>query len=581
MVFLLLLLSLFAPTPILADSEFTTAKKITYQFNQNGDANVSQQVQLTNKYSTIYPKEYQLTVYNHQIDQVKAFDSQGNILQSIDSQSDSSQIYLKFNNPSINTQTSTDFQIDYQIKNLAQDLGNIKKIDLPKHVIDDQGQVSIQLDIPQSWGDIVYSSIKISNPSQKGQYSIYQIDNLSAQENISIAFGKMQLFNFNLSYQLVNDQPETFTKTIPIPPDTDTQTVVFETIDPTPQNITIDPDGNFLAQYTLTANQSIQISVSGQAQVHPANPNFPQLPPQDFHTKESRFWPSDPTISAYAKSLKTPRNIFNFVVDTLDYDLDQISSAVRKNPLDSLKNPKNSLCTDFTDLFISIARPANIPSREIQGFVYNQKLPTYQSNVAPDILHAWPQYWNQSTGKWQSIDPTWQKTSHGTDYFNTIDLSRRIFGIHGQDSQLPLAPGSYKSNPRDKTVIVVPSNTLKEGHLDPILVNLNTHSLTIKNPNYQTITNLEITNQVSNSQKIDILPPLSTITLGSSSFNNLSSILSKNKNISFTLTADQYQTSTQISNPYYLRYRLLALFFSLLVLGGIIILIKIKWSKNS
>lgn len=581
MVFLLLLLSLLIPAPAWADSEFISTKKINYHFSQNGDVLVNQQIQLSNKYSTIYPKEYQLTVYNHEISQVKAYDSQGNILQQIDSQDDKSQIYLKFNNPSINTQKSTDFQIDYQIKNLAQDLGNIKKVDLPKHVIDSQDQISIQLDIPQTWGDIVYSSINISGPTQDGQYSIYQISNLNAQENISIAFGKMQLFNFNLSYELKNDQSIAVTKSIPIPPDTDTQTIVFDTINPPPQEVTIDPDGNYLAQYTLTPNQSIQIIVSGQAQIHPSNPSFPHLPPQDFHTQESHFWPSDPTFSSYAKSLKTPNKIFDFVVDTLDYNVNQITSAVRKNPLQSLKNPQNSLCTDFTDLFISIARAANIPSREIQGYVYNQKLPTYQSNIAPDILHAWPQYWNQTAKKWQSIDPTWQKTSHGTDYFNTIDLNRLIFVIHGQDSQNPPAPGSYKSNPQDKTVVVTPSNTLKEGQFAPILINLTTDGLVVKNPNYQTITNLEITDGGLFSQNVPILPPLSTISLDSSSFNNFSSILSKNKDITFSLQADQLQTNTQTSNPYFIRYRLLVLFSSLLVLGGIIILIKIKWSKNS
>jgi len=579
MIFYLLttILFLFKPNFAYAASEFTIQKIINYQFNSVGDAQVTQDIKLINNYSVIYPKEYQLIIYGQQISNLTATDNLGNILKNTSVIDDSITIYLQFNQPSINTQKSTDFQIKYSVDSLAQNQGNIWKINLPKHTTDPKDQVQTTITVPTSWGKLAYSSLPLSPTVDTLNQTILVPPHLSDQ-SITLAFGETQIFNFNLSFFLENDLDITENFQIPLPPDTDTQTIIYTNIDPTPQNINIDSDGNFLAQYQLLPNQKINIIAKGQVQIHAPNPNFPQIEPQTFHTQTDQFWPvSNPTIITHAKTLQSPRKIYDFVVNTLVYNPNLIQDATRKDPLESLLEPQNSLCTDFTDLFISIARASSIPSREIQGFIYTQNSLLQPQNISSDILHAWPQFWNQEKNIWQQVDPTWQNTTKGDDYFNSIDLNRVILVFHGLSSLNPPPPGSYNQNLNQKTVDITPTNNLLNTQFSPLVLTLKKSKLIIHNPNQQSVTNLSITNtNFSINKTIDIIPPYSFIELNLDTVRSPLSIIPSNKDIKLDLVYDQDQVQETLLNPYSQLYTQGLIIFLVLSLFTGIILLKRK-----
>ncbi len=579
MIFYLLatILFLLKPNFAYATSEFTIQKIINYQFDSVGDAHITQDIKLINNYSVIYPKEYQLIIYGQQISNLTATDNLGNILQNTSVTDDSTTIYLQFNQPSINTQKSTDFQIRYNVDSLAQNQGNIWKINLPKHTTDPKDQIQTTITVPTSWGKLAYSSLPLSPTVDILNQTILVPPHLSDQ-SITLAFGETQIFNFNLSFFLENDLTSTENFQVPLPPETDTQTVIYTNIDPTPQNINIDPDGNFLAQYQLLPNQKIKIIAKGQVQVHAPDPNFPQITPLPFHTQTDQFWPvSNSTIITHAKNLQSPRKIYDFVVNTLVYNPNLIQDATRKDPLESLLEPQNSLCTDFTDLFISITRASSIPSREIEGFIYTQNSLLQPQNLTSDILHAWPQFWNQEKNRWQQVDPTWQSTTKGDDYFNSIDLNRVILVFHGLSSLNPPPPGSYNQNLNQKTVDITPTNNLLETQFSPPVLTLKKSKLIIHNPNQQSVTNLSITNtNFSINKTIDIIPPLSYLELDLNSIKSLPSILPKNKQITLVLKYDQGQGQETLANPYSRLFTLGTISFLALSLFTGIILLKHK-----
>lgn len=579
MIFYLLITILFLlkPNLVYATSEFTIQKNITYQFDSSGNAQVTQHIKLINNYSVIYPKEYQLIIYGQQISNLTANDNLGNILKNTSVKNDSTTIYLRFNQPSINTQKSTDFQIKYNIDNLAQNQGNIWKINLPKHTTNPKDQIQTTIIVPINWGKLAYSSLPLSPQTNTLNQTII-VPSHSSNQSITLAFGETQIFNFNLSFFLENNHSETKNFQIPLPPETDTQTIVYTNINPTPQNINVDPDGNFLAQYQLLPNQKINIIAQGQVQVHPPNPNFPQIQPQSFHTQTDQFWPaSNPTIINYAKNLQSPKKIYDFVVNTLIYNPNIIQNATRKDPLKSLLEPQNSLCTDFTDLFISITRASSIPSREIQGFVYTQNSLFQPQNVNSDILHAWPQFWNKDQNRWQQVDPTWQNTTKGNDYFNSVDLNRVILVFHGFDSLNPPPPGSYNQKPNQKTVDISLTNNPINTQFSPLLLDLKRSKLTIQNPNQQSITNLSITNTNYSIDKfINIIPPYSQITLNIDEIKSPHSIVPKNKQITLTLKYDQDQNQLSFLNSYNQYYTLGLVSFLALTFFMSIILLKRK-----
>ena len=145
--------------------------------------------------------------------------------------------------------------------------------------------------------------------------------------------------------------------------------------------------------------------------------------------------------------------------------------------------PNSSLCTEFTDLFVTLARHKNIPAREIEGFAYSNNSKIKPINQNSDVLHAWPEYYDSARQQWIQVDPTWEKTTNGIDYFNDLDLNHLTFVIHGFQSDFPLPPGSYKKNSTDKSVFVdFATEELKPDLVTP-KIDLINQSITIKNPN--------------------------------------------------------------------------------------------------
>jgi hypothetical protein len=110
----------------------------------------------------------------------------------------------------------------------------------------------------------------------------------------------------------------------------------------------------------------------------------------------------------------------------------------------ALANPNQAICMEFTDLFIALARAASIPAREINGFAYTTDARLRPLSLMADVLHAWPEYYDVQKQAWIPVDPTWEKTTGGVDYFSKTDLNHFAFVIHGEHSQYPYPAGSYK-----------------------------------------------------------------------------------------------------------------------------------------
>jgi len=213
----------------------------------------------------------------------------------------------------------------------------------------------------------------------------------------------------------------------------------------------VDPDGNWLATYQLTGKERKNITLRGKAKITAQKREeffWPKTINLETNLSEQKYWPvNNSLITSQAEKLKNPREIYNFVVETLEYDLSQVNeNSRRKGALAALNNPKQAICTEFTDLFIALARAKGIPAREINGYAYTTEAKLKPLGIVVDILHSWAQYWDEDSQEWQPVDPTWAKTTQGVDFFNRLDLNRLVLAIHGQNSQQPAPAGSYKTN---------------------------------------------------------------------------------------------------------------------------------------
>lgn len=582
MFLLLFIIFLLFPSHIQALDEFSISQKTYYQISTSLNTQVKQKVDLVNNLSEIYPKQYTVTLSGSDISQISASDHLGNILKKVDQKPSQSILQLQFNQPKMGKDQVNSFEINYQANELVTQKGNTWEITLPQYQ-SSQTKIDSQIEItlPSSFGKLSFSSIKNVHVDYFSNNTLIKINDASSQK-ILLIFGNYQLFDFELTYYLENSSADLIRTEIALPPQTSNQNVIFRSLDPLPENINLDQDGNWLAQYLIPANQTIKVFASGQAKIFPQSSKQEIIDP-DLFTKSQTYWPvSDPLIQKISQNITTPKQAYDYVINTLFYDYDNLSSATRQGALLALQNPTRAVCTEFTDLFVTLARAKGIPAREIEGYAYTNNTKLKPINVDTDILHAWPQYYDFAAKSWKSIDPTWEKTTNGIDYFNDLDLNHLTFVIHGLDSQYPSPPGSYKNNQHIKTVVVDFAKTeLEYEYQPPTIKFVNDHpfltsKLKVFNPNPHSLDNIQITSsQISLDQTIDQIPPYSFQEVTISQIPIPKIFLPQNQKIKFKI---QYDNLTQpiIFNqkypPYFLYLiTLLSLTIIILCFVGIIV----------
>ena len=410
----MLLLLLAFPASVSASQDFYVRHVVDYKFDTAGRSTVVNHISLTNKIANYYADRYEMELVGENPQHISGRDAAGPLkITATTPAPNTTRLVTRFNTPVTGLDKTLNFTIQYQGRTAVRK-GQVWEVPLPKFsnssALDDY---SLNLIVPPTFGQPAYLSPPPA--SSAGHSYVFTKDQLTQGIGVSGAFGNFQTLSFRLKYRLENSS------VIPLPADSAYQKIFFDSITPPPDSVTIDPDGNWLASFTAG-----DITVTGQAHIliDPLT-TFADAPPEKY-LSPTAYWPStDPQIINLAKSLKTPRKIYDYVVQNVNYEY----SAERKGALTALSSGKG-VCTEFTDLFIAIARAAGIPAREVNGYGYTTD-PGMQTPI-----HSWPQYWDSARRIWVSVDPTWGKTSGGVDYFSKLDFNHLAFITRGlSDSQ--------------------------------------------------------------------------------------------------------------------------------------------------
>ena len=433
-----------------AQEEFTTNFDTTYTILPSGDAQVLQDITLTNNFSTIYATSYSLSIEGKKPQAATAQQGKTSLPVQVNEQDKKTSITISFPEAVVGKGKQRNFQVRYEVPSLALQNGQVWELNVPRIASSENfNSYNITVRIPKAFGTLAYIS---PDPRQRSETDTERVFTFEKEEivkaGVVAAFGNFQIFEFNLTYHLQNPYSDKNGKTdIALVPDTAFQRVYYSNIDPKPEKIYLDEDGNWLGTYLLKPNQQLDIQTKGAVQLFSKpQTHYPKIIPSNAHISESTYWQTqDLQISQKAQSLNTPKNIYNFVVDTLSYDYNRVSdNAERLGAVQALQNPQNAICMEFTDLFVALARSSGIPSREINGFAYTENPEIQPLSLVADILHAWPEYWDDKARVWRPVDPTWGNTTGGVDFFNKFDLSHITFAIHGIKPDSPAAAGSYK-----------------------------------------------------------------------------------------------------------------------------------------
>lgn len=582
LLFLLFTFSFLTPKASLASSDFSINENIEYLISTSGQATVTHQVDITNNYSQIYPHEYRIQIQGLPLSDLSATDSEGNILTnfSIDANQNSF-ISLTLNKPKVGKGQINTFKLIYRISNFAQNKGKTWEIALPQMGDNSLENTKVSIKTPSDFGSLSFSSIPVRFEDGLTQNTITFQD--KSRSKILIILGNYQLFNFKLNYSLSNPSNSTINSEIALIPDTYSQSVYYQSISPPPLGINIDPDGNWIAKYQLKGGEELNIVATGQVKTGLHLPNDIEKP--ESYLIEQKFWPIlDPKIQEVAKTLNSPRSIYDYVVNSLDYNYERINNSGRLGALEALENPKNSLCTEFTDLFVALSRAKGIPAREIEGFAYSNNPKIKPVNSQSDVLHAWPEYYDSSKKTWRAIDPTWGKTTNGIDYFSDLDLNHITFVIHGLDSQNPLPPGSYKNSAGEKSIFIDFASDEIEGDLTLPTVSFQNKQLVFQNSTPNSLKNISISiPNLSFNQQIDYILPYSSASIPSPKISFFESLLPKNQKLTIITTNEEGKSNSQeVKYPPHLINLTITTVFGLIILitGGIIIT-KLTHEKNT
>lgn len=440
---------LFFPGKVAATSEIETKYDFRYQVLTNGTVQVNQKISLTNKISAVYASQYSFSIPSTALKNIAAADQEGPCRIETNQEDGNTLISVFFNQAVVGAGKTLTFTLNFESLDMARKDGEIWEVVIPKianlEALDDY---NLSLIVPVSFGNPASIRPAPIEEKKEGDFNIYRfVKSQNIAGGILATFGSFQIFDFTLFYHLQNPSFSFGETEIALPPDTAFQKINYQKIEPEPLNVRVDRDGNWLAKYQLKPNQKIDIVVTGKAKIF-AQPqaNFPQPENLSENVLAAPFWETkDNQIKKIASELKTPKAIYNFVVEKLNYSFERVSqNPERFGALQALNNPDQAICMEFADLFVALSRAAGIPARTVDGFAYTDDSRLRPLSSMIDVLHVWPEYYDEKKKAWIPVDPTWGKTTGGIDYFSQTDLRHFAFAIHGENSLTPYPAGSYK-----------------------------------------------------------------------------------------------------------------------------------------
>lgn len=436
-----LLLFLSFKTAALADDKFTSTVNVTYAVHESGITHATSNIVITNTTANYYVSSYTLKLGFTDVENLKASDNAGPIIPVIRKTDTGQEITLTFNSAVYGVGSKLPFTISFDTTDIATKNGDIWEVNIPGLASQNEfSDFTVNVQVPPSFGKPTY--IK---PQQINDSLTFTKDQLG-KSGISLAFGKSQIYTFHLLYHLQNKNLFPIRTEIALPPSTNYQNVYVTSLNPKPTNVRVDTDGNWLAQYILTPAQNIQIQADGAISVdlYPKQTDLTDSQ-RKLYTEQQPFWQQNSAIKTLAQQLQTPEAIYDYVVGHLQYDFSRVNdSQERLGAAAVLNKPTSAVCLEFSDLFVALARAAGIPAREVDGYAYTQNTTERPLSLVKDVLHAWPEYYDDNTKEWVMVDPTWGNTTGGVDYFHTFDFDHIAFSVKGENSDYPIPAGGYK-----------------------------------------------------------------------------------------------------------------------------------------
>lgn len=443
----LLLLRMTAGRVFAAD--FKTDYQVEYdlsEFKEKLTSKVKFNIKITNLKGDVYVNKFAISFpKSFTTSNLQSSDDHGLIAPKIITDESNTKVEMEFSNPNVGRDTVNNFYLNFDQSNLFQINGKVWEVVLPVIENKEGGSYKVIVSLPQD-GDKKISIAKPRPNIISGNQIIW--DN-PTEKTIYAVFGETQIYKAELIYHLKNTEVFPVITEVAFPPDSLYQKIFIQSISPEPSNVYQDSDGNYLGKYflkpleskTITFRSYIQVFSTSRDEVKDVIEQIVQTQ-KNYLLSSQKYW----MINNLKKidGLTNAKDIYNFTVNSLKYNYQKINSNNSRLGADGvLSRPDQAVCLEFTDFFVGASREKGIMAREIEGYGFSFDPRLQPLSLVSDVLHAWPEYYNEKAGLWVPVDPTWENTS-GIDYFSSFDLNHIVFAIHGKKSDYPLPVGMYK-----------------------------------------------------------------------------------------------------------------------------------------
>ncbi len=441
---------LFFAKPLFAqEQQFKSDYKVEYFLSDQGtnlNTDVKFNIKITNLYSDVYVDRFSLIFpSNFSIANLIASDDHGSITPQQTTDQNKTKINLTFSNPNVGKNSENNFFVEFNQNNLFKVNGNIWEVILP--TVEDKQNGNYQIIVHLPAGTQKKISIAKPKPDLIKDNTIYWSN--PSSKTVYAIFGDKQYYNLDLTYNLQNPKLFRAYEDVAFPPDTLHQKLFINLINPQPDQVLTDQDGNFFGRYILNPGEKKTIVYKGTAEISASpRPEIQAYDKKQFDVQskylltQEKYWEIR-NVDQF-KNLKTPSDIYYYITKGFKYDYQRVKSNIQRLGADTaIGHPNLAVCTEFSDSFVALAREKGIYSREVEGYGFSEDSQLRPLSLVKDVLHSWPQYYEPQNNLWISIDPTWENTS-GIDYFSSFDLNHIAFAIHGRKSDQPLPAGMYK-----------------------------------------------------------------------------------------------------------------------------------------
>lgn len=456
-----------AVTPTLAqetDENFQTTLTTRYEIDHQAKTRVIHEFQIVNKTPTMYLSQYALDLGSSKLKDFQATVNDQSVTPHVVQTDEKSSIAISFSEPIVGEGQTQNFSLSYHDPAISDRVGQVVEINIP-HTLGSQtfADQKVMITVPIAFGQPSRVEPKPDSQSTLGDQLQFQYQK-RPNRAIALTFGNYQIFDVKIKYLLRNPNSRNMTIPIALPPDTPYQRVLYTNLYPQPNRLYQDNDHNWIAEYDLSRYENLtvkaELNIKTLLESDPAVPTPPILP---AHTQAQEYWESDTAILQSASSkIGTIPALSQSVIEKLSYAEEaNLDSRQRLGAVAALNNPANAVCQEYTDLFIGLARAQKIPAVAILGYAFTTDESIKPIGIAGDVLHTWPEAFDQNQQTWWRLDPTWEDTSDGIDFTYNFDLNHLVFARNGVSSTQPSPAGSYDPElPREQLVEVKVGNSL-------------------------------------------------------------------------------------------------------------------------